>query len=98
MSALKFSALVRTIVAEATIYFLAMIVAQTYVQLSLNLMQVCFFVLLRVVVIVDSNVTGHCSTTFVSVSVPPNWEIAFRGLTFSTFRVKVHMACTLTLC
>ena len=39
-SALKFSALIRTIVTEATIYFLAMIALQMYVQLSLNFMKV----------------------------------------------------------
>ena len=37
---LKFSALIRTIVAEATIYFLAMIALQMYVQLSLIFMKV----------------------------------------------------------
>ena len=36
---LKFSGLIRTLVGEATIYFLAMIAMQIYVQLSLNLMQ-----------------------------------------------------------
>lgn len=36
-SALKFSALVRTIAAEATMYFLVMVAAQTYVQISLSL-------------------------------------------------------------
>lgn len=40
-STLKFSALIRTIAAEATIYFLAMIAMQIYVQLALNLMEVC---------------------------------------------------------
>ena len=39
-TALKFSGLVRTIIAEATIYFLAMIAVQMYVQISLNLMEV----------------------------------------------------------
>ena len=39
-STLKFSALIRTIVADASMYFLAMIAMQTYVQLSLNLMEV----------------------------------------------------------
>ena len=38
---LKLSGLVRTIVAEATIYFIAMVAIQIYVQLSLNLMEVC---------------------------------------------------------
>jgi len=38
-SALKFSALVRTIISEATIYFLVMIALQTYIQLSLSIMQ-----------------------------------------------------------
>ena len=37
---LKFSALVRAIVAEASIYFLAMLAMQIYVQLSVSLMQV----------------------------------------------------------
>lgn len=36
-STLKFSALVRTMITEATIYFLAMVALQTYVQLSLSL-------------------------------------------------------------
>jgi len=36
-STLKFSALIRTMVTEATIYFLAMVALQTYVQLSLSL-------------------------------------------------------------
>lgn len=36
-SALKFSALVRTIAADATMYFLVMVAAQTYVQISLIL-------------------------------------------------------------
>ena len=40
--ALKFSALARTVVAEATIYFLAMIAVQVYIQLSLNVMEVWF--------------------------------------------------------
>ena len=39
-SALKFSALVRTIAAEATVYFLVMVTAQVYIQLSLSLMEV----------------------------------------------------------
>lgn len=38
--ALKFSALVRTIVAEATIYFIAMVTAQTFILLSFTLMEV----------------------------------------------------------
>ncbi|KAF9646554.1 hypothetical protein BDM02DRAFT_3118500, partial [Thelephora ganbajun] len=38
-SALKFSALIRTIVAEATVYFLVMVAVQTYVQLSISLMR-----------------------------------------------------------
>ena len=37
---LKFSVLVRTIVAEGTIYFLAMVAIQVYCQLSLRLMKV----------------------------------------------------------
>lgn len=40
MGILKFSALARTLVAEATVYFLAMLTAQIYVQLSLILMEV----------------------------------------------------------
>ena len=39
-SALKFSALVRTIVSEATIYFLVMVAVQTYIQISLSLVEV----------------------------------------------------------
>jgi len=39
-STLKFSALIRTMVTEATIYFLAMVALQTYVQLSLSLTKV----------------------------------------------------------
>jgi len=39
-SSLKFSALIRTIVTEATIYFLAMVAMQTYVLLSLIFMEV----------------------------------------------------------
>lgn len=39
-SALKFSALIRTIAAEATVYFLVMVAAQVYIQLSLSLMEV----------------------------------------------------------
>ena len=38
--ALKFSALIRTIVTEATIYFLAMVTAQTCMQLSFVRMEV----------------------------------------------------------
>jgi len=37
---LKLSALVRTIVAEATIYFLVMVAAQTYIQLSISVVKV----------------------------------------------------------
>ena len=37
---LRFSALIRTIVTEATIYFFAIVAMQIYVQLSLNLMEV----------------------------------------------------------
>ena len=40
---LKFSALVRAIVAEASIYFLAMIAMQIYVQSSVSLMKVWSF-------------------------------------------------------
>ena len=39
-AALKFSALVRTIVSEATIYFLVMVAVQTYIQISLSVMKV----------------------------------------------------------
>ena len=39
-SALKFSALVRTIVSEATIYVLVMVAVQTYIQISLSVMKV----------------------------------------------------------
>ena len=39
-STLKFSALIRTMVAEATMYFLAMIALQIYAQLSLVVMKV----------------------------------------------------------
>ena len=39
-STLRFSALIRTMVKDATIYFLAMVAMQTYVQLSLYLMEV----------------------------------------------------------
>jgi len=38
-SALKFSALVRTIISEATIYVLVMVALQTFIQISLGLMQ-----------------------------------------------------------
>jgi len=38
--ALKFSALIRTIISEATIYFMVMIAVQTYIQISLSLMKV----------------------------------------------------------
>jgi len=37
---LKLSALVRTIVSEATIYFLVMVAVQTYIQISLSVMEV----------------------------------------------------------
>ena len=37
---LKFSVLARTIVAEATVYFLAMVALQVYVQLSLSALKV----------------------------------------------------------
>ena len=37
VNTLKFSAVVRTIVAEATIYFLAMVALQIYIQLSFAL-------------------------------------------------------------
>ena len=40
MSTLKLSAVIRTIVAEATMYFLAMVALQMYVQLSFVLMKV----------------------------------------------------------
>ena len=40
---LKFSALVRAIVAEASMYFLAMIAMQIYVQSSVSLMKVWSF-------------------------------------------------------
>ena len=39
-AALKFSALVRTIASEATMYFLVMVAVQTYIQMSLSLMKV----------------------------------------------------------
>jgi len=39
-SAFKFSALVRTIASEATINFLAMVAVQTYIQISLSVMEV----------------------------------------------------------
>ena len=39
-STLKFSALIRTMVAEATVYFLAMTAFQIYAQLSLVVMNV----------------------------------------------------------
>ena len=38
--ALKFSAVVSTIVSEATIYFLAMVAVQTFIQISMNVMEV----------------------------------------------------------
>jgi len=40
MDALKLSAVIRTIVTEGTIYFLAMLTLQIYVQISLALMEV----------------------------------------------------------
>ena len=46
MSTLKLSAVIRTIVAEATMYFLAMVALQIYVQLSFVLMEVWSFSLL----------------------------------------------------
>ena len=39
-STLKFSALIRTMITEATIYFLAMVALQTSVQISLSLTNV----------------------------------------------------------
>lgn len=38
--ALRFSALARTILAEGTIYFFVIVAVQTYVLLSVNLMEV----------------------------------------------------------
>ena len=40
MRTLRISAVIRTIVAEATIYFLAMVALQIYIQLSYVLMEV----------------------------------------------------------
>ena len=40
MSVFRLSAVVRTIVTEGTIYFLAMVTLQIYIQLSLALMEV----------------------------------------------------------
>ena len=70
MNTFKFSAIVRTIVAEATIYFLAMVALQIYIQISLVLMEVqCLSRFTRYTIIVDSNTSGHHSTTFVLVSI-----------------------------
>ena len=41
--ALKFSALIRAIATEGTAYFLVMVIVQTYIQLSLGLMEVQSF-------------------------------------------------------
>jgi len=69
---LKFSALVRTIITEATVYFLAMIALQIYniagVRLSIRFLY--HFVWLNVIT------AGHWwrATIFVSVSTQSSWR------------------------
>jgi len=67
---LKFSALVRTIVTEATIYFFVMVAAQTYIQLSAVLMRVLsLFIFLLHSAIAESNTSGYRGAAFVTVSM-----------------------------
>ena len=81
-SMLEFSALARAIFAEATAYFLAMMVLQVYVQLSLHFMKVPSssppWFLVRFA-IADFKTPGHRPTTFVSVSTPSTRTIRVRG-------------------
>jgi len=48
LNTLKLSVVIRTIVAEATIYFLAMVAVQVYVQLSYILAEVSLFLLVHI--------------------------------------------------
>ena len=70
--ALKFSALIRAIVADASIYFLAMVAMQIYVQLSVGLTKVQTFSRFPFhFAILNYKHSGYRSTTSVSVSMPP---------------------------
>ena len=91
---LKFSALIRAIVAEASIYFIAMIAMQIYVQLSVSLTQVRSFSRFPLhFVVIDheyprasiSNVRFREYTTKLDDNSSP--------LTFSTSRNEVHTEC-----
>jgi len=59
-SALKFSVLIRTIAGEATVYFLVMIAAQIYIQLSLSLMEVCTHALSLVSCSISRSLIREC--------------------------------------
>ena len=70
ISTLKFSTIIRTIVTEATIYFLAMIAIQIYIELSLILMEVWSLTQFTLSpVIIDPNISGYHPTTFGLVSM-----------------------------
>jgi len=69
-SSLKLSALVRTIITDATIYFLAMVALQIYIQVSFVLTEVrSLFQFVLYFMIANPYTSGHQSTTFVSVSI-----------------------------
>ena len=87
-SALKFSALVRTIAAEATVYFLVMVAAQVYIQLSLTLMEVYSFVSLLHFVVIDREYSRVSRKNFRSCEYATNSNRKDSQLIVPTLRPK----------
>ena len=91
---LKFSALIRAIVAEASIYFIAMIAMQIYVQLSVSLTQVRSFSRSPLhFVIIDHEYPRASISKDHFREYATNLNDNSSRLTLSVSRNEVHMGC-----
>jgi len=97
-SSLKFSVLIRTIVTEATIYFLAMVAMQTYVLLSLIFMEVYPLSHLPYFVIIDGRYLRAPFNSFHFCKYPKSLNDGDPQLTVPTSSNEACMEGTGFLC
>ena len=92
--ALKLSALIRAIIAEASIYFIAMIAMQLYVQLSVSLTQVRSFSRFPLhFVVIDHEYLRASISNVRFREYATNLNDDSPRLTLSTSRNEVHTEC-----